>query len=72
MAENKMPQVAQMFGKSLGEKFSIITKTGFVLPFLYYFSFNGLVEVLNGIEVVSSEVLSELLQGKVEIVEGEG
>jgi hypothetical protein len=39
------------------------------LPFLYYFSSNGLFEVLNGIEVVSSEVLSELLRGEVEIVE---
>jgi hypothetical protein len=64
-----MGDVAALFGKSLDEKFSIKTKTGFVLPFLYWFDANGLVEALNGIEAVRSEVLSELLLGEAEIVE---
>lgn len=66
MAENKMKAVAQLFGKKLGEEFTIkdddykakavFTEDGFYIP--------------GSITVYDNDLLVRLLQGYAEIVEG--
>lgn len=73
MAENKMAQVAELFGKKLGERFKIrygdINKT---LTDEYIFTPNGL-RFKRGKNLIIPHncILEDLLTGEAEIVKGE-
>jgi hypothetical protein len=68
MAENKMAEVAKMFGKELGEEFKIQSFTGRV--WIAKFTLNGLKHCHNASEWLrGSDYLKDLLTGEAEIVE---
>jgi hypothetical protein len=68
MAENKMEEVATMFGKKLGEEFIVQLENG--MKRVAYFSDKGLHICGTRRFVVSDTALKELLTGRAEIVEG--
>lgn len=68
MAENKMEQVAELFGKKLGEKF----KTTFMLNSVFVFTPDGIREIYYGhMFEPNPYVLEALIKGSAEIVEDE-
>jgi hypothetical protein len=69
MAENKMEQIAQLFGKKLGEEFRVVSDDG--LDCICRFDENKILEVkdMHGRWTQNYSVLSELLIGRDEIVE---
>lgn len=69
MAENKMEEVAAMFGKELGEEFTILLANK--MRRVAYFSEKGLYISGTWHFVVSATALKELLVGEAEIVEDE-
>lgn len=68
MAENKMEQVAAMFGKDLGEEFKVKWEgiDGKIYHALYHFSNLGIIKGQNDSDVC---MLNILLTGKAEIEE---
>jgi hypothetical protein len=70
MAENKMAQVAAMFGKKLGEEFTARLKVGFEIN--CKFTNEGLKqEIVDGDWYDNDNFLRRLLTGQAEIVDGE-
>ena len=68
MNENKMAQVAELFGMKLGEKF----KTTFMLNSVFVFTPDGIQEIYNGhMFEPNPYVLEALIKGSAKIVEGE-
>lgn len=70
MTENKMKQVAAMFGKKLGKEFRVVSDDG--LDCICRFDENNILEIKDmcGKWVQVYSILNDLLTGKVKIVEG--
>jgi hypothetical protein len=72
MAENKMKQVAKLFGKNLGEEFRVVSDDG--LDCVCRFDKNNILEIkdMRGRwaqnYVINYVMLGELLKGKANIV----
>ena len=67
MNENKMAQVAELFGKKLGEKF----KTTFIANSVFVFTPDGIQEIYDGhMFAPNPYVLEAIIKGTVKIVEG--
>ena len=69
MAENKMEQVAAIFGKKLNEEF--VVRLGNRRERMAYFAGKGLYVLGTTRFVISDTALKELLTGQAEIVEDE-
>ena len=69
MAENKMEQVAALFGKKLGEEFKVKWEgtDGEMYHAIYHFSNLGIIKGRND---SNRGMLTALLTGQAEIVEG--
>lgn len=65
MAENKMAEVAALFGKKLGEKFKVDTRQG---VYNAYFSENGFI-VISISASYWDYVLADLLTGEAVIID---
>jgi hypothetical protein len=68
MAENKMAQVAQMFGKKLGQRFTI-NKYGNKFDAIFLDTGLRIYGIDNPYVEIESFVLMDLLTGEAEIVE---